>query len=57
MAGTNEREARQSVVDDDGWEPLKPERPPLLPFLVGAGIALVLVPLIAFAITYVLMSR
>jgi hypothetical protein len=53
MPGTNER---RSIVDD-GWEPLKPERGPLAPLLVGFAIALVLVPLLAFAATYFLLSR
>jgi hypothetical protein len=54
MPGTNER---RSIVDDDGWEPIKPERGPLAPLLIGFAIALVVVPLLAFAATYYLLSR
>jgi hypothetical protein len=57
MAGTNGRQGRQSVVDEDGWEPMRPERPPLKLFLAGAAVALVLVPLTVFGLTYLLMSR
>jgi hypothetical protein len=53
MPGTNER---RSIVDD-GWEPMKPERAPLTPLLIGFAIALVVVPLLAFAATYLLLSR
>ena len=57
MAGTNERQERRSVVDEDGWEPLTPERGPIGPYLVVFGVALVALPLIAFGLTYLLMSR
>jgi len=58
MPGTNERQQRRSsVVDEDGWEPLTPERGPLAPFMLMFGGALVVVPLIAFGITFLLMSR
>jgi hypothetical protein len=53
MAGTNER---RSVVDD-GWEPMKPERAPLRPLLIGFAIAMVVVPIVAFSFTYLLLSR
>jgi hypothetical protein len=54
MPGTNER---RSIVDDDGWEPIKPERAPLRPLLIGFAVALIVVPLIAFYATYLLLSR
>ena len=54
MPGTNER---RSIVDDDGWEPLKPERGSLRPLFIGFAVALVLVPLAAFYFTYLLLSR
>ena len=53
MPGTNER---RSVVDE-GWEPMKPERGPLRPLLIGFAVALVVVPLLAFAASYMLLSR
>jgi hypothetical protein len=56
MPGTNERNERKSVVDD-GWEPMKPERGPMTPLLLGFAVALVVVPLVAFFLTYQLMSR
>jgi len=56
MAGTNERNERKSVVDD-GWEPMKPERGPMAPLLIGFAVAMVVVPLVAFFVTYQLMSR
>ena len=34
------------------WEPIKPERGPLAPLLIGFAVALVVVPLVAFAATY-----
>jgi hypothetical protein len=54
MAGTNDR---RSIVDDDGWEPIRPERGPLAPLLIGFAIALVVVPLVAFFATYLLLAR
>ena len=54
MPGTNER---RSIVDDDGWEPLKPERGPLRTLLIAVAVALVLVPLTVFYLTYLLLSR
>lgn len=59
MPGTNERHERherKSVVDD-GWEPVKPERGPMAPLLIGFAVAMVVVPLVAFFVTYQLMSR
>lgn len=53
MRGTNER---RSVVDD-GWEPLEPERPPLGPILAVFAVAMVVLPICAFAVTYLLASR
>jgi hypothetical protein len=53
MPGTNER---RSIVED-GWEPMKPERGPLRPLLLWFAAALVVVPLAAFYLTYLLMSR
>ena len=54
MRGTNER---HSIVDDDGWEPIKPERGPLAPLLIGFAVAFVVLPLAAFFFTYLLLSR
>jgi len=54
MPGTNER---RSIVEDEGWEPITPERGPLRPLLIGFGIAIVLVPLVAFFATYLLLAR
>jgi hypothetical protein len=54
MPGTNER---RSIVDDDGWEPMKPERGQLRPLLIGFAVALVVIPLLAFYGTYLLLSR
>jgi hypothetical protein len=54
MPGTNER---RSIVDDDGWEPIKPQRTPLRPLLIGFAVALVVIPLLAFFLTYQLLSR
>jgi hypothetical protein len=56
MPGTNDRSERKSVVDD-GWEPIKPERGPMAPLLIGFAVAMVVVPLVAFFVTYQLMSR
>ena len=56
MPGTNDRKERKSVVDD-GWEPMKPERGPMAPLLIAFAIAMVVVPLVAFFLTYQLMSR
>jgi hypothetical protein len=54
MPGTNER---RSVVDEDGWEPMKPTRARLGPMLAIFSVALVVVPLLAFYATYLLLSR
>lgn len=59
MAGTNERrerDERRSVVDE-GWEPVTPERSPVKPLLLAFAVAMVVVPLVAFAATYYLLSR
>jgi hypothetical protein len=54
MAGTNER--RKSIVDD-GWEPIRPEGPRPAHLLLLFGAALVVVPLVAFLVSYLLVSR
>lgn len=54
MAGTNER---RSIIDEDGWEPIKPERTPVRPLLIAFAVAFVVVPLAAFYFTYLLLSR
>jgi len=54
MPGTNER---RSVVDEDGWEPMKPEhgRLGLMLGLFAAG--MVVFPLLAFFCTYMLLAH
>ena len=56
MAGTNERRERKSIVDE-GWEPITPERTALKPLLIGFAVAFLVVPVLAFAATYLLLSR
>lgn len=56
MAGTDERRERRSVVDE-GWEPLTPSRGSVWPLVLGAVVALVVVPLVVFFVSYLLASR
>jgi hypothetical protein len=54
MAGTNER--RKSVVED-GWEPIQPEGSRLGQIVLLFGLAVIVIPLVAFAASYMLLSR